>query len=133
MEIIFILFIALILIIIATVKFKVHPVYSLIIASIAVGFLFGFDSKLIVKSISEGFGKTLSSIGLIIAFGTTIGIFLENNGGTKVIAEKILNSIPVKRSPLPKPCFTVSRNAKLKLACSPGERLLSFISTSFRV
>ncbi len=100
MEIIFILFIALILIIIATVKFKVHPVFSLIIASIAVGFLFGFDSKLIVKSISEGFGKTLSSIGLIIAFGTTIGIFLENNGGTKVIAEKILNSIPVKRSPL---------------------------------
>ena len=97
MEIIFILFIALILIIIATVKFKVHPVYSLIIASIAVGFLFGFDSKLIVKSISEGFGKTLSSIGLIIAFGTTIGIFLENNGGTKVIAEKILNSIPVKK------------------------------------
>ena len=100
MEIILILFLALILIIIATVKFKVHPVFSLIIASIAVGFLFGFDSKLIVESISEGFGKTLSSIGLIIAFGTTIGIFLENNGGTKVIAEKILKNVPVKRSPL---------------------------------
>jgi len=100
MEIILILFIALILIIIATVKFKVHPVFSLIIASIVVGFLFGFDSKLIVETISEGFGKTLSSIGLIIAFGTTIGIFLENNGGTKVIAEKILKNIPVKQSPL---------------------------------
>jgi len=100
MQTILILFIALILIIIVTVKFKVHPVFSLIVASIIVGFLFGFDSNLIVKSISEGFGKTLSSIGLIIAFGTTIGIFLENNGGTKVIAEKILNSVPVKRSPL---------------------------------
>ncbi len=100
MEIILILLIALILIIVATVKFKVHPVFSLIIASIVVGFLFDFESKLIVKYISEGFGKTLSSIGLIIAFGTTIGIFLEKSGGTKVIAEKILNTVPIKRSPL---------------------------------
>lgn len=100
METITILFVALILIVFATVRFKVHPVFSLIIASILVGFLFGFDSKLIVKVISDGFGNTLSSIGLIIAFGTTIGIFLENNGGTKVIADKILSSVPIKRSPL---------------------------------
>ncbi len=100
MEIILIIFSALLLIIVATVKFKVHPVFSLIIVSIIVGFLFGFDSKLIIDSISEGFGKTLSSIGLIIAFGTTIGIFLEENGGTKVIADKILSRIPGKRSPL---------------------------------
>ncbi len=100
MEIILIIFSALLLIIVATVKFKVHPVFSLIIVSIIVGFLFGFDSKLIIDSISEGFGKTLSGIGLIIAFGTTIGIFLEENGGTKVIADKILSRIPGKRSPL---------------------------------
>ena len=100
MEIILIIFIALFLIIIAMVKFKVHPVFSLIIASIAVGFLFGFDSKLIIDSITEGFGKTLSAIGFIIVFGTTIGIFLEENGGTKIIADKILSHISVKRSPL---------------------------------
>lgn len=100
MEIILIIFSALLLIIVVTVKFKVHPVFSLIIVSIIVGFLFGFDSKLIIDSISEGFGKTLSGIGLIIAFGTTIGIFLEENGGTKVIADKILSRIPGKRSPL---------------------------------
>ena len=84
METLLILLLALILIIVATVKFKVHPVFSLIVASIVVGFLFGFDSNLIIKSISDGFGKTLSSIGLIIAFGTTIGIFLENNGACKL-------------------------------------------------
>ena len=100
METLLILLLALILIIVATVKFKVHPVFSLIVTSIIVGFLFGFDANLIVKSISDGFGKTLSSIGLIIAFGTTIGVFLENNGGTKVIAERILKSVPIKRSPL---------------------------------
>ncbi|MDH5413480.1 MAG: GntP family permease, partial [Flavobacteriaceae bacterium] len=100
MENLLILLFVLFLIIFATVKYKVHPVFSLIIASIIVGFLFGFESDLIITSISEGFGKTLSSIGLVIAFGTTIGIFLEKNGGTTLITEKILKRIPVKRSPL---------------------------------
>jgi GntP family gluconate:H+ symporter len=90
----------LILIVFVTIKYKVHPVFSLIIASIVVGFLFGFDTELIIKSITDGFGKTLSSIGLIIAFGTTIGIFLENNGGTQLIAERILSKVSSKRSPL---------------------------------
>ena len=100
MQTILILFAALILIVFVTIKYKVHPVFSLIIASIVVGFLFGFDTELIIKSITDGFGKTLSSIGLIIAFGTTIGVFLENNGGTRLIAEKILNKVSSKRSPL---------------------------------
>ena len=100
METFIIIFVALFLLIFATIKFKIHPVFSLIVTSVFVGFLLGFDSKLIVKYISEGFGKTLSSIGLIIAFGTTIGVFLEKNGGTKVIAEKILNSVSSKRSPM---------------------------------
>ncbi|MCF6349225.1 MAG: GntP family permease [Flavobacteriaceae bacterium] len=100
MQTLLILFATLFLIVFATIKYKVHPVFSLIIASIIVGFLFGFDTELIIKLITEGFGKTLSSIGLIIAFGTTIGIFLEKNGGTKLIAEKILNKVSSKRSPL---------------------------------
>ncbi len=100
METLIIIFVALFLLIFVTIKFKVHPVFSLIVTSIFVGFLLGFDSKLIIRSIVEGFGKTLSSIGLIIAFGTTIGVFLEKSGGTKVIAEKILNSVSSKRSPM---------------------------------
>jgi GntP family gluconate:H+ symporter len=100
MQTLLILFAVLILIVFVTIKYKVHPVFSLIIASIVVGFLFGFDTELIIKSITDGFGKTLSSIGLIIAFGTTIGIFLENNGGTQLIAERILSKVSSKRSPL---------------------------------
>lgn len=100
MQTILTLFAVLILIVFVTIKYKVHPVFSLIIASIVVGFLFGFDTELIIKSITDGFGKTLSSIGLIIAFGTTIGIFLEKNGGTQLIAEKILSKVSSKRSPL---------------------------------
>ncbi|WP_411031707.1 GntP family permease [Spongiimicrobium sp. 3-5] len=100
MEIFLILFFVILFIIIATVKFKVHPVFSLVIAALITGGLLGKESGIIVGAITEGFGKTLSAIGLIIAFGTVIGAFLERTGGTKVIADSVLKWIGLKRSPL---------------------------------
>ncbi|NKI32591.1 GntP family permease [Croceivirga thetidis] len=87
-------------IIIATVRFKLHPVISLVLAAIFGGFGFGLTPAEITTNISSGFGNTLSSIGLVIAFGTVIGIFLERTGGTKVIAMSILKMVGLKRSAL---------------------------------
>nr|WP_293301091.1 GntP family permease [Allomuricauda sp.] len=87
-------------IIVATVKFKMHPIFSLTIAAVASGFLLGLSPTDIMKTIGEGFGKTLSGIGLVIAFGTVIGIYLEKTGSTQVLANSILKIIGLKRSPL---------------------------------
>ncbi len=87
-------------IIIATVKFKMHPVFSLTLAAVASGFLLGLTPQDIMTTIAEGFGKTLSGIGLVIAFGTVIGIYLEKTGSTQVLANSILKIIGLKRSPL---------------------------------
>ncbi len=95
-----ILFVIIAFIIVATLKFKMHPVFSLTIAALAAGFSFGLASDEIMTVMSGGFGKTLSGIGLVIAFGTIIGIFLEKTGGTKVLANTILHAIGMKRSPL---------------------------------
>ncbi len=100
MNILLILIIALFLIVISTVKFKINPVFSLVLVAVLTGFLLGFSPDKIIKLITEGFGNTLASIGLIIAFGTCIGVFLEKNGGTQVIADKILDKIGGKRAPL---------------------------------
>lgn len=100
MSLLFILIVVLFLIIISTVKFKINPVFTLVLAAILAGFLLGFEPDKIIKLITEGFGKTLASIGLIIAFGTCIGVFLEKNGGTQRIAEKVLDKIGAKRAPL---------------------------------
>ncbi|MDB4316574.1 GntP family permease, partial [Cyclobacteriaceae bacterium] len=78
---------ALIFIVVAIAKFKIHPFITLILAAIMVGFLMGLDGVVILDKISEGFGKTLSSIGIIIGFGAIIGIFLEKSGGTASIAK----------------------------------------------
>lgn len=95
-----VLFSVIVLIIIATVRFKVHPVFSLTLAAIVSGLLFGLSPGNVMNTIGEGFGKTLSSIGLVIAFGTVIGTFLERTGGTKVLANAIIKGVGLQRSPL---------------------------------
>ena len=100
MELLFIILFVILLMIIATIRFKVHPVFSLTVAALISGIFFGFGPSKTIEYVSAGFGNTLSSIGLIIAFGTIIGVFLEKNGGTQIIANRILKLVPDKRSPL---------------------------------
>ncbi|AKA33712.1 GntP family permease [Flagellimonas lutaonensis] len=99
MELLTILLVVL-FIIIATVKFKLNPVFSLILAALISGFLLGLTPQQMMVQIGEGFGKTLSGIGLVIAFGSVIGIFLEKTGSTKVLTDTILKWVGFKRSPL---------------------------------
>ncbi len=96
----FVLILVVFFIILATIKFKVHPVISLILAAIFSGLGLGLQPIEITGAISKGFGNTLSGIGLVIAFGTIIGIYLEKTGGTKVMAESIVKVIGLKRSAL---------------------------------
>ena len=100
MQILIYLVLVLIFIVIATARFKLHPFFSLIVASVILGFAANMEGNLIITKITEGFGNTLSSIGIIIAFGTIIGIFLEKSGGTRVLADTILKIVGMKRSPL---------------------------------
>ena len=97
---ILVLGVVILFIIVATVKFKMHPVFSLTIAALVSGFFLGLGPQQIMSTIGEGFGKTLSGIGLVIAFGTVIGIYLEKTGSTQVLANSILKIIGLKRSPL---------------------------------
>jgi GntP family gluconate:H+ symporter len=95
-----VLVVVVLFIIVATVKFKMHPIFSLTIAAIATGFMLGLTPKDIMTTFGDGFGKTLSSIGLVIAFGTVIGIYLEKTGSTRVLANAVLKLVGLKRSPL---------------------------------
>ncbi|NBC09302.1 MAG: GntP family permease [Bacteroidetes bacterium] len=100
MHLLLIILATLVFIIVAIARFKIHPFITLIAASVMVGFLMGLDGGAILEHISEGFGGTLSSIGIIIGFGAVIGTFLEKSGGTTTIAKYILQLIGDKKSPL---------------------------------
>lgn len=87
---------ALTLILVAIVKFDIHPFLALFVGAIVYGLMSGMSTDLILKSISDGFGGVLGNIGLLILFGVIMGTFLEKTGGALVIAEKILSWIGQK-------------------------------------
>jgi GntP family gluconate:H+ symporter len=94
------LLITIVFIVLSTAKYKVHPFLTLLIASLGMGVLSGLDVNFVIKTVSEGFGNTLKSIGIIIACGSIIGTFLEKTGAAKSIANKVLQVVGNKNSAL---------------------------------
>ena len=90
------LVIALALIVVGIVKWKIHPFFVLLISAIVYGFLTGMEVSQIVDSINSGFGSIMGKIGLIIFFGVVIGTILEKSGGAMVIATRLLKLIGEK-------------------------------------
>ena len=91
-----IILIALSLILIAIIKFDIHPFLALFVGAIIYGLMMGMSPDLIIKSISDGFGGVLGSVGLLILLGVILGTFLEKTGGAMVIAEKVLKWVGEK-------------------------------------
>ncbi len=85
-------------IIFATAKFKVHPFIALLVAAYLVALGGGIPAARAAVVIGEGFGKIMGQIGLVIVFGTIIGVFLERSGAALRIAEMILKTFG-KRNP----------------------------------
>jgi len=88
---IFLILLVLAILLLAIVKYDIHPFLALIGGALIYGLLSGMSPDLILQSISEGFGGVLGSVGLLILFGVILGTFLEKTGGAIVIAEKILS------------------------------------------
>lgn len=93
------LILSIILIILLTTRYNVHPFIVLFLVAIFYGLCAGMPLEEIIKSINNGFGDTLGSIGLIIVLGVIIGAFLENSGGAYKLAEKVLQVTGKKRVP----------------------------------
>ncbi len=77
-------------IIFGTSYLKIHPFLILLSASIFLAIGIEIPINEISSLIGKGFGKTFESIGLIIIYGTIIGVVLEHSNATHTIADKIL-------------------------------------------
>lgn len=87
-------------IILLTVKFRVHPFFALIIACFVTGLGVQLPVVEILSLIKNGFGDVMSKLAIIIVFGTTIGVLLEKNGSTQVMATSIFKLVGQKNSSL---------------------------------
>lgn len=100
MYILIILIIVVALMVVAASKYHFHPFLSLLLAAIVMGFAGGLNTSDITAILMKGFGSTLGSIGIIIAFGTIIGAYLEKSGGALTLANKVLSWVGEKNSVL---------------------------------
>lgn len=83
-----------------TARWNLHPFLALLLGAIAIGFLAQLNTSVIINSLADGFGATLRSIGIVIAAGAIIGEYLHRSGGAKVLANRILEKVGEKNSPL---------------------------------
>jgi GntP family gluconate:H+ symporter len=100
MLLILLLIASILFIIISTVKYQLHPFLALIFAAIGFGLFARMPLPEVAKSINDGFGATIGSIGIVIIAGIIIGTFLERSGGAFSIAERILQVIGQSHVPL---------------------------------
>lgn len=96
MTILFFVVLVLAIIVIAIIRFDIHPFLALFVGAILYGLLTGMPGELILKSVADGFGGVIGKIGLVILLGVIIGTFLERTGGALVIAQKVLTWIGEK-------------------------------------
>jgi GntP family gluconate:H+ symporter len=87
-------------IILLSVRFRVHPFFALLIACIVTGLGMQIPFLEILALIKNGFSDIMSKLALIIVLGTTIGVLLEKNGSTRVMAGSILKLVGQKNSSL---------------------------------
>lgn len=77
-------------IVLLTTRFKVHAFFALLLACLVVGIGVGMPFGEVLSTGKSGFGNIIGSLGLIIVFGTALGIILEHTGATLVLANSIL-------------------------------------------
>jgi GntP family gluconate:H+ symporter len=88
------------LIVLLTAKYRVHAFFALMISCFVVGLGVQLPVGDIIAAVKDGFGNIMKSIGLIIVFGTTLGVILEHTGSTRVMAAYILKKVGEKRAPV---------------------------------
>ncbi|MDT0551827.1 GntP family permease [Urechidicola vernalis] len=91
--------VVLILLIISISKFKLHPFIALILASVGLGLLIGFDGVKTIEVLLNGFSGTLKWIAIVVILGAFIGEVLNETGGAKRISNAILKLAGQKRIP----------------------------------
>lgn len=88
------------LIVILSTRYKIPAFFSLFLACLVVGLGIRLPLTDVITTVKDGFGNILKNIGLIIVFGTTLGLLLEYTGSTSVMASFLLKKLGKKYAPL---------------------------------
>ena len=80
------------------IRFKLHPVISMMLSAIVIGIGAGMPLQLISETVEKGVGKTLQGIALLIGLGSMFGGMLEISGGAQQIAQTLIRKFGTKKA-----------------------------------
>lgn len=110
-------------IVVATATLKMHPFIALILAAVGFGLASGMPGAEVIDAVTQGFGGTVGSIGIVIVAGAIIGVFLERSGGALRLAESILKRSGEKH--IPAAMGSVGYVVSMPVFCDTGFIILS--------
>ena len=115
-------------IIVGTTRYKMHPFLVLLSASIFLAIGTGVSLKELPLLLGKGFGKTTQSIGLLILFGTIIGVVLEVSHATQTLAKVLLDAL--QKLPLPYAVSCIGYLVSIPVFCDSAFVILSSLNKS---
>lgn len=80
------------------IKFKLHPVLSMMVSAIIIGVGAGMPLTMISDTVEKGVGKTLQSIALLIGLGSMFGGILKESGGAQKIASTLIDKFGERKA-----------------------------------
>ena len=80
---------AILLMVIAIARWKIHPFLAIIATALVLAVVLGIPLKTIPDTIGKGFSSIFTGIGLVIIFGTMIGSVLEKTGAALAMAKGV--------------------------------------------
>ena len=86
------------LLLLLIIKFKIHPVLSLLISALFIGLGAGMPVPTLVSTVEKGAGETLQGIVLLIGLGSLFGGILEVSGGAQCVAQTLVNKFGEKKA-----------------------------------
>ena len=84
------LMLGVLVLVLCTVKFKIHPFFALIATTVTFAVVSGMNLEEMLAAFTSGMGGTMADIGLVIALGTVTGALLEKSGAAETMAKTIL-------------------------------------------
>ena len=92
--------VAIVAMIVAISKYKIHPFLSIMAVSLILALLAGLPLTGIADVIGAGFSGTFSSIGIVIILGALIGSILEQTGAAFKLADMVIKVVGKKNPEL---------------------------------
>lgn len=91
--------IAIVMVVLLIIRFKVDPVISLVVACLYLGLASGVGFVETVEAITAGFGEIMAKVGLLIGFGVLIGSLLYATGAFRSMVRALLKAVAAGKLP----------------------------------